>query len=178
MFFCGSLRLSFFWTAGGCRVFVDSKKGINRHTHSVRSKITPAGRQICPLQQSEAGKVYVPSILYTLRPHALIRSGQSVLVCFGRSSPTSAKVFDVRRAPRPGTRCSAGCSRPQLTDAGISETTFPAFVYRDGFFLSGRQLFLSGRHFSRFGDSCGLLKIYQADTCFYQADTFPFLVPD
>ena len=53
---------------------VDSKKGINRHTHSVRSKITPAGRQICPLQQSEAGKVYVPSILYTLRPHALIRS--------------------------------------------------------------------------------------------------------
>ena len=95
--------------------------------------------------------MYVPSILYTLRPHALIRSGQSVLVCFGRSSPTSAKVFDVRRAPRPGTRCSAGCSRPQLTDAGISETIFPAFVYRGGFF-------------------------YQADNFFYQADSFPDLV--
>ena len=177
LFFCGSLRLSFFWTAGGCRVFVDSKKGINRHTHSVRSKnsgrppdlSTPTirgGKSVCALDiihppspcAYSVGSVGV-GVFWAFVAHF----GQS-LRCASGTPPWHTLFCWLFQA--------AADRRRNFRDI------FSCFCLQGRIFLSGRQLFLSGRHFSRFGDSCGLLKFYQADTCFYQADTFPFLVPD
>ena len=106
------------------------------------------------------------------------------MVCCGRPSPTWAKDFDVRWASRPGTHCSAGCPGPQLIDAGFSGTDFWSFFYTDRIFYQADTFFISQTLF-RFWRQLWVSEILsarhffcQADTSFYQADTFPFLVLD